>query len=76
MSSKKNKETKQAAKPAQPTPGKIAGGAIDADVEYIVRFRVPHDDGRLRYRPMTNYYMPGETLKKLPDDKILSSQKA
>lgn len=51
-------------------------GAIEADRQYKVKFRLPHRRGRIMYSPIHNYTIKGKLLAEIPAEKLASVEMA
>ncbi len=49
---------------------KSTSSPFDADKEYRVKFKRYHKVGRMEFRPLHAYYMMGDALSALPQDKL------
>jgi len=49
---------------------KSTPASFDADKEYRVKFKRYHKVGRKEFRPLHAYYMMGDAVSALPQDKI------
>jgi hypothetical protein len=47
-------------------------GAIEADRQYRVKFRLPHAIGRTRFSPIHSYRIKGKLLTEIPVEKLSS----